>query len=346
MDKGGDGPSAPQSPSKTTVTQSALPEYAEPYFTRLMDKAETETLKDYTPYEESRIADFGTDTQGSLQQYRNVAGGGTAAGMTGAQNRMTTGMGFASGDISSGYDPNAVTTGTFDQAAADQYMNPYIENVLNRQKSRASDLFNERQVGRDAAAVRAGAFSGDRRYVQDAIAERELAQQMADIDAQGLSSAYQQAQGMFTSDQARNLQAGIASEGFEQQRGIQDIQAGAATEEARAGAEMLGQRAGEGLAGLSTTEQSQALQRAQALGGVGAAEDQMSQAHLDQGYADFINQRDYPRQQLNFMSGILRGVPISAQQEITQYEAPASSTAQLLGLGVGGAGIYKALKGT
>jgi hypothetical protein len=60
------------------------------------------------------------------------------------------------------------------------------------------------------------------------------------------------------------------------------------------------------------------------------------------GYSDFMNQRDYDRNQLNFYSGILRGVPISPTQESTTYNAPPSQMSQLLGLGVGGLGLAKA----
>jgi len=75
---------------------------------------------------------------------------------------------------------------------------------------------------------------------------------------------------------------------------------------------------------------------------VGGAFDEFTQQGLDIAYADFINQRDFPRQQLNYYSGILRGVPITPGQESTTYQAPPSQLSQLLGLGVGGLGLAKA----
>ena len=79
------------------------------------------------------------------------------------------------------------------------------------------------------------------------------------------------------------------------------------------------------------------------MAGIGGAYDDQAQAGLDTAYSDFTNQRDYDRNQLNFYSGILRGVPISPTQETTTYRAPPSQMSQLLGLGVGGLGLAKAL---
>jgi hypothetical protein len=68
-----------------------------------------------------------------------------------------------------------------------------------------------------------------------------------------------------------------------------------------------------------------------------------SQAGMDMAYQDFLNQRDYDRQNLNWMSGILRGVPVSANSNVTgyQYQAPPNQMSQVAGLGLGAAGLAK-----
>jgi hypothetical protein len=91
-------------------------------------------------------------------------------------------------------------------------------------------------------------------------------------------------------------------------------------------------------------EEALALNRARSLAGVGGTLDQQTQQGLDLAFADFQNQRDYPRNQLNFYSGILRGVPISANQEVTNYQAPPNQLSQLLGAGLGAASIYSGLQ--
>ena len=44
--KGGGGSSAP---TEQKITQSDLPDYVEPYFTRLIQRGEAESLQPYTP---------------------------------------------------------------------------------------------------------------------------------------------------------------------------------------------------------------------------------------------------------------------------------------------------------
>jgi len=87
------------------------------------------------------------------------------------------------------------------------------------------------------------------------------------------------------------------------------------------------------------------FERADQLMRAGAMRQGQEQAGFDVAYQDFINQRDFPRQQLNFYSSILRGVPISAQSEVSSYQAPPNPYSQLMGMGLGAAGLYKAFGG-
>ena len=86
-------------------------------------------------------------------------------------------------------------------------------------------------------------------------------------------------------------------------------------------------------------------QQAGALQGVGAAQQKMDQANLDLAYQDFLNQRDFDRRQLQFMAGLLQGVPVTPQSEVYQYQAPGSFAGQAAGAGLGGLGLYKMLTG-
>lgn len=53
------------------------------------------------------------------------------------------------------------------------------------------------------------------------------------------------------------------------------------------------------------------VEAAQLLEGIGKSQMARTQAGLDTAYEDFVRQRDYPREQLQFMSSILRGVPVA-----------------------------------
>ena len=61
------------------------------------------------------------------------------------------------------------------------------------------------------------------------------------------------------------------------------------------------------------------------------------------GQFDFLNQRDFPRQQLGFMSGILRGVPVSPTMETTKWAAQPNPLQQMMGFGLGGMGLMRSL---
>jgi len=324
---GGQAPAPP--PSTSTVNQSNLPDYAKPFFTRLMERGEEESNAPYIPYEGQRLADFSSDTQAGFQDIRDIASSGVPAAFTNAETALT---GIA------GQDPLAqqaqfADTGNFtDAGVAASYMNPYTQNVLDTQQARLQQRFNEQQLGREAQAVQAGAFSNDRRNVQEGIAQREFDIQQNEIEQRALQAAYESGANIFNADRAADIQnRALNTEVFagNQQRGIEyDRNALAAAEQLRA-------------QGLASDELS--FGRAKSLAGVGGAFDDQTQQSLDIGYTDFINQRDFPRNQLNYYGGILHGVPISPQQETTTFQAPPSQLSQLLGLGVGGLGLAQAL---
>jgi hypothetical protein len=56
--------------------------------------------------------------------------------------------------------------GTFDSAAANQYMNPFVQNVLGQQNEQAARDYQIQNASRNNAAVQAGAFGGSRQAVQ------------------------------------------------------------------------------------------------------------------------------------------------------------------------------------
>ena len=72
--KGGGGSSAP---TETTVTQTDLPEYVQPYFERLLKRGEAESNQPYTPYQGERLAYFSPDELTSQGMTRGYAQAGT-----------------------------------------------------------------------------------------------------------------------------------------------------------------------------------------------------------------------------------------------------------------------------
>lgn len=88
---------------------------------------------------------------------------------------------------------------------------------------------------------------------------------------------------------------------------------------------------------LGETSQTLGLTGAQAITGVGAKERAMQQANLDLAYQDFLKQEQYPKEQIQFLSNVLKGVQLP-QTTITQTtETPAQPG--------GASGLEKAISG-
>jgi len=315
-----------QQPVQSTVTQSNLPEYARPYFEDLMSRGQTESQRPYEPYGGARLQTFAPREQAAFGMVEDLAQQGTPQALQLAGQTAGNVAGYQPG-----FTPSQFQGGIFDNQAASQYMSPYLDQVLNRQQDRTMQRFNEAQGGRDARAVQAGAFGGSRAGIVDEVARREMQMQLGDNEARAMDAAYTQAQQGFQSDAARSLQA--------QQYGEQSQQYGAGLQQ---GAQGLNLQAAGQLQGIAGAGDQIALQRAQALGIAGGQERGLAQQGLDIGYQDFVNQRDFPRQNLQFQSSLLRGVPVSAQSEVTQYQAPPNPGTQLAGLGITALGAYNA----
>jgi hypothetical protein len=106
-----------------------------------------------------------------------------------------------------------VSAQNFGGQSAQDYMSPYMQNVVDIQQREAQRSADIAGTQRNAQAVGAGAFGGSRQAVMEAEAARNLATQKGDIQAQGLQAAYGQAQQQFNADQARQMAAQQANQG-------------------------------------------------------------------------------------------------------------------------------------
>ena len=102
-----------------------------------------------------------------------------------------------------------ISTGRFiDQGIPESYMSPYDRNVTKVQEAEAQRAFDEQKANRNAAAIKAGAFGGDRQAVSDSLAERDLSFLKNNIMATGLQKSYDQAQGQFERDRSAQMNVG------------------------------------------------------------------------------------------------------------------------------------------
>lgn len=317
MGKGGGGSGGGQpAPQQNTTYTNNLPEYARPFYEKLMGRAEDISTEAYIPYTEQRIAERDPSTLLSREMAVDLGSSGAPTQFTQAQNLVTSAGGFR---------PGTFQTQEFTGADARKYMNPYLENVLDTQFQRSQQQFAEQQAGRDAAAVKSGAFGGTRGAVADEMARSELNSRLQESIAKEYQNAYANAQSQFERDQARAA-AGQAQEEASRQYGAK-----------------IGLTAAEQLRALGTSEFDVTGRQLGLLQQAGAQTEEDAQRQLDLAYRDFLTQRDYEKEQLNVYNAALRGMPIAPSYEQITYTQPPSVTSQMMGLGLGGLSLSKAM---
>lgn len=371
---GGGGGGGQAAPSSQSVSQTTIPDYARPYVETLLGQTQALTDINQNPFQTyggQRIAGF---TPMQTQAFQNIAGQtvapqlGEASNMASQAGRgsMTAfgqgqqlgqaGLGY--GGMGAGYGAQAAGMAGMGFGAGQQYaqqatspsamaayMSPYMQNAVDWQKQQAVRDYGVAQQGRKAQAVGQGAYGGSRQAVAEGEANRALMNQLGGIQAQGTQKAYEQAQ------QAQQFGANLGLQGLQAgyqglgmgiqgaQTGLQGV--GAATQAGQYGLQGLGQglQAASTLGQLGQTQFGQQQAINQSLQQAGAQQQAMQQQGLDTQYQDFLKQRNYPYQQLAFMSDMLRGLPLSqASQQV--YTAPPSALSQIGGLGMTGLGIY------
>ena len=179
------------------------------------------------------------------------------------------------------------------------YMNPYMTNVADvaaRELTRRSDM---QRVANQAQATQARAFGGSRADIVEAERQRNLQQGLGDIYTQAQARAFDTALKAAQTDRKQQLASGLGM-----------AQTASAAE------------------ALEAADISRQL-------GIGQLQRGMDQAVLDLGYNQFVQERDYPKQQLGFYSDILRGVPTGS---MTTTTGPAPQQPSLFGQ-IAGAGI-------
>lgn len=154
---------------------------------------------------------------------------------------------------------------TFDTAQAQQYMNPYLQASLNPQLDEARRQSQITQAQNAAKMSSAGAFGGGRQAIMDAENQRNLGTNLANITGQGYNTAFGQAQQQFNADQQRKIQEaqfgasqGMNAAQLQAQYGMTAEQANEASKQFGAQQGMTGAQlaAQYGLAGRTAGEQA------------------------------------------------------------------------------------------
>ena len=332
------------------ITSNDMPDIYKPYFENMMTKAEAMSNQPYIPYGGQRIADTNADVLASRDMARNIA----TSGQPGMQEAMDVTRGSMAGtDKYTTANPYQFTEYGYENPEMfsgeniSRYMSPYMQSVVDIEKRKANEEFQQANQKRAADAVFSGAFGGSRSGVQQAMAENDYLTRTGDIQSKGLQSAFDSAANLFEKDRAAKYQTDVAR-AAERER-VQSGQSAENLSRDRLGMEGLtfkSQQAQQ-LADLEERARAGDMQAAALLENVGKAGMAEDQARYDMAYQDFLNQRDNPRQQLSDYAAILRGLPLAAvgTSESTTTGTPAqpSGIQQLLGAGASALGLYKGL---
>ena len=232
----------------------------------------------FQTYTGPRIAGFSPEEQAAM---------GGIAGLVGTgQQYFAPAAGLTAG-LTQQYTP----------ATAQQYMSPYQQAVIDVEKREAVRAAQRPMQDIGAAATQAGGFGGSRQAILEAEAQRNLQQQLGDIQTKGQQQAYETGLRAFESQKERERQAAS------------------------------------GLTSLGQIAPKQTLTELTALSGIGEAQRAMQQGGLDIQYQDFMQQQQYPYDLLGQYQSTLYGYPYQAygQQQYTPYQKP-STFQQLAGV--------------
>ena len=201
---------------------------------------------------------------------------------------------------SMGYDPRSSLNALANMQAPSildrdigAYQNPYTQQVID---TTLADLDRSRQmaIGRDQdRAIGAGAFGGSRSGILEAETNRAFA------------------------DQAARTAAGLRQGGFDRATSLagQDI-----------GREIQNRMFQSGLFGSQLADQYKNLGL---LANIGRQQQGLQQAGLDQGYAQFMDARNYPMQQFGFLTGGAGLFPQTKNQQVTTQLGSADQIARI-----------------
>ena len=269
--------------STSTVSNTSIPTWVSEGGERLFNQASALAERPFEAYTGPRVADFTPDTQSAFAGVR--ANQGAYQPQLNEAGALTTQAGKS-----------------FDQAAYEQYANPFQQNVTDMAGREMNRQYDQALLGQNAQAQQAGAFGGSRHGILNAENERNRMQNMADLQFRGAQQGFQNAQQMFGTDQARALQAGS--------------------------------QAGQ----LGSLQSQMGYQDAQALQGIGSQQQALEQQSVDAAYGDYLEQREYPFRQTNFALGALRGTPYETRTTATGSGTSTQLAPSILGQAGGALG--------
>jgi hypothetical protein len=195
--------------------------------------------------------------------------------------------------------------GMTDPSKTQAFMSPYIQNVMDVNKQEAMRDAQKQLVGANLASSRQGTYGGARNALMQSEADRNLQTKMGNIQATGMQNAFDSAQ------KAQLAQA--------------------------AGYGQLGSTMG----ALGTSQLAGQMDITKAQGAYGDLQRAVQQQQLDAQYGDLMARLNQPLTNVETMSNLARGIPLTQTAGTqTTTTPPPSFASQLAGMGLTGLSLY------
>lgn len=278
----------PQAVTTYGQTATNVPKWLSDYTQGLISRANAVAGEPYQAYEGPRIAGFSPEQEQAFNLTKANVGAYepylmSATGMTEQAGRTSP---LASAQ------PYLEQAGKTFPGSAQEYMDPYIQNVLNRQEALSKRTLEEEFLpSLQDAFTKSGQFGSERMMEMGQRGVRDISENLEAQRLASLSGAYGQAGELFGQDVNRMAQLAPVAGNL-----------------ATAGAE-LGLRGGQQLGALGEFASGQGLRDAAALEAVGGQKRGLGQESMNLAHQDFLRQQGYPREMVDWMSTVVRGLP-------------------------------------
>lgn len=315
-------------PVATGVTERTVSDWAAPVVGGIVNAAVDAAANPYQVYGGKLVAGASDLQNKAFTGIQNLTSPNTAQTNAGTNLQDV----YKSSATQPAYTGTTFTSNTagigsgFDQTALNSYMNPYLDTILNPQLALARRNAATTQMKTDADLIKQGAFGGGRQAIAGAENARNLNMNLADITGKGYNTAYTAAQNQYNADQDRLLKALGAKEEsaqFGSKQGLDYLKLAGETAQ------------DQGNFGNQLADRQLAANLREA--DLGSIQRDIDQQKLTSDYNLFKEQRDYPKEQIDYLTKVMKNFPMETTNEYGEPTSAANSVVGgvLSGLSVG-----------
>jgi hypothetical protein len=274
-----------------------VPSWLNDYTQGLIARANTVAAEPYQQYGGPRVAGFTPLQQAAQSQAGSSVGAWkpAASAAQGAFSDVAGGPGALSQAM-----PFLNKAGGSYTDSVQQYMNPYVDNVINRSTDLAQRALQEKLMPAiNKNFIQSGTYgsAGQQRAVGRGL--RDITEGIQSNANAALAGAYESGANIYNQDMSRQLQTG---------QSIGNLAANDISNRLTAGT---------GLGELAESQQRLNAGDISQQAAAGREQQTQNQRNLDLAYGDFQNQTNFDRNTTDWLSSIIRGMPFSSSTQST-----------------------------